>query len=138
MKVMMSACLAGENCKYSGGNNLNERILRRFSEDEIICVCPEVLGGLPTPRVPSEIRDGKVVNREGKSVDREFRLGAQKVLEIAQREQPDLIVLMSRSTSCGVKERYDGTFTGKRVPGMGVTSQLLSEHGFRVVDAEDV
>ena len=144
MKIMVSACLAGENCKYNGGNNLNEKVLALMKgtgeseEIEVITVCPEVMGGLPPPRIPSEIQDGVVVNRAGICVDREFRLGAQKCLEIAQREQPDLIVLQSRSPSCGVRQRYDGTFSGRLIDAPGVTAQLLMENGFRVVDVEEL
>lgn len=138
MKIMVSACLAGENCKYNGGNNRNEKVLRLMSELEVITVCPEQMGGLPTPRVPSEVKDGIVTARDGRNVDREFRTGASKCLEIALREQPDLIVLQSRSPSCGVKQRYDGSFTGKLVDAPGLTAQLLMENGFRCVDAEDL
>lgn len=139
MKIMVSACLAGRNCKYSGGNNRNEKIVRMMGEKDvdIIEVCPEQMGGLPTPRVPSEIRNGVVTARDGTNVDREFRLGAEKCLEIAMREQPDLIILQSRSPSCGVKQRYDGSFSGKLVGKPGVTAQLLMENGFKVVDIED-
>ena len=143
MKIMVSACLAGENCKYNGGNNLNEKVLALLNgtgvseETEVIPVCPEVMGGLPTPRIPSEIQDGVVVNHAGICVDREFRLGAHKCLEIAPREQPDLIVLQSRSPSCGVRQRYDGTFSGRLIDAPGVTAQLLMENGFRVVDVEE-
>ena len=156
MKIMVSACLAGENCKYNGGNNRNEKVLHLIAENEVIKVCPEQMGGLPTPRVPSEIRDGVVTSRDGRNVDAEFRAGAAKCLEIAVREQPDLIVLQSlpcavreeladavrarhkRSPSCGVKQRYDGTFSGTLIDGVGVTAQLLIEHGFRCVDVEDL
>lgn len=138
MKIMVSACLAGENCKYNGGNNRNEMVLKMMSEHEAITVCPEQMGGLPTPRVPSEVKDGLVTARDGRNVDREFRTGAAKCLEIALREQPDLIVLQSRSPSCGVKQRYDGSFTGKLVDAPGVTAQLLLENGFRCVDVEDL
>ncbi len=138
MKIMVSACLAGENCKYSGGNNHNEKVVRLMEENEVITVCPEQMGGLPTPRVPSEIVNGVATAKDGRIVDREFRDGAAKCLEIAKREKPDLIVLQSRSPSCGVKQRYDGTFTGTLVDGAGVTAQLLMENGFRVVDAEDL
>ena len=106
MKIMVSACLAGENCKYNGGNNRNEKVLQLMEENEVITVCPEQMGGLPTPRVPSEIRDGVVTAKDGRIVDAEFCAGAAKCLEIAMREKPDLIVLQSRSPSCGVKQRF--------------------------------
>ena len=138
MKIMVSACLAGENCKYNGGNNRNEKVLQLMSEHEVITVCPEQMGGLPTPRVPSEVKNGIVTARDGRNVDREFRTGAAKCLEIALREQPDLIVLQSRSPSCGVKQRYDGSFTGKLVDAPGVTAELLMENGFRCVDVEEL
>ena len=138
MKIMVSACLAGENCKYNGGNNRNEKVLQLIAENEVILVCPEQLGGLPTPRVPSEIKDGVVTSRDGRIVDSQFRTGAEKCLEIAMREKPELIVLQSRSPSCGIKQRYDGTFTGTLTDGPGVTAKLLMENGFRCVDVEDL
>ena len=138
MKVMVSACLTGENCKYNGGNNRNEKVLRLMADNDVITVCPEQMGGLPTPRVPAEIKDGVVTAGDGRIVDAQFRDGAAKCLRIAVREQPDLIVLQSRSPSCGVKQRYDGTFSGALVDGAGVTAQLLSENGFRCVDVEDL
>ena len=138
MKIMVSACLAGENCKYNGGNNRNERVLRLMADNEAITVCPEQMGGLPTPHVPSEIKDGLVTAKDGRIVDAEFRAGAVKCLEIAGRWQPDLVVLQSRSPSCGVKQRYDGTFTGRLVDQAGVTARLLMENGFRCLDVEDL
>lgn len=138
MKIMVSACLAGENCKYNGGNNRSEKVLRLMVENEVITVCPEQMGGLPTPRVSSEICNGIVTAKDGRIVDAEFRAGAAKCLEIALREKPDLIVLQSRSPSCGVKQRYDGSFSGTLVDGAGVTAQLLIENGFRVIDVEDL
>lgn len=138
MKIMVSACLAGENCKYNGGNNRNGKVLQLMAENEVITVCPEQMGGLPTPRVPSEICNGVVTAKDGRIVDAEFRAGAAKCLEIARCEQPDLIVLQSRSPSCGVKQRYDGTFSGTLVEGAGVTARLLIENGFHVVDVEDL
>ncbi|MCI1654095.1 MAG: DUF523 domain-containing protein [Lachnospiraceae bacterium] len=138
MKLMISACLMGQNCKYNGGNNRNESVLRLAAENEVITVCPEVMGGLPTPRVPSELRNGRVTTKDGKDVDDAFRAGARQCLEIARREQPDLIILQSRSPSCGVKQRYDGTFSGRLTDGPGVTAELLIQNGFRVVDVEDL
>ena len=138
MKIMVSACLAGENCKYNGGNNRSEKVIRLMDANEGFTVCPERMGGLPTPRVPSEIRDGVVTAKDGRNVDAQFRAGAAKCLEIAKIEQPDLIVLQSRSPSCGVKQRYDGTFSGKLVDRAGVTAQLLMDNGFRCIDVEDL
>ncbi len=138
MKIMVSACLAGENCKYNGGNNRNEKVLQLMAGNETVTVCPEQLGGLPTPRIPSEIRNGIVTAKDGRVVDAEFRAGAARCLEIAIREQPDLIILQSRSPSCGVRQRYDGTFSGTLTEGMGVAAQLLIENGFHVVDVEEL
>ena len=134
MKIMVSACLLGENCKYNGGSNRSEALLRKLAGHEIIPVCPEVAGGLPTPRIPAEIVRGTVRNREGQNVDAAFRAGARAVLELAQREQPDLLILKSRSPSCGVGMRYDGTFSRTLVPKSGITAALLMENGFRVID----
>ena len=138
MKLLISACLAGKNCKYSGGNNRNEKVLQLMEDNETILICPEQMGGLPTPRTPAEIKDGVVTTKDERIVDAEFRAGAEKSLEIARREQPDLVVLQSRSPSCGVKQRYDGTFTGTLMNGSGVTAQLLMENGFRCLDVEDL
>lgn len=138
MKILVSACLAGENCKYSGGNNYSEKLMKYLEGHEVVTVCPEVLGGLPTPRVPSEIVRGVVTNREGIVVDREFRLGAEKALKIALREKVDLAILQSRSPSCGPKEVYDGSFSKRLVPGMGVFARLLKENGVKILDIEDL
>ena len=137
MKIMVSACLLGDHCKYNGGNNRSPELLHLLSGHKVIPVCPEVLGGLPTPRVPAEIVNGTVINREGVSVDDAFRRGAKKALEMARQEKPDLIILQSRSPSCGVKEIYDGTFSGKLVPGHGIFAEMVLQAGFRVIDAED-
>jgi uncharacterized protein YbbK (DUF523 family) len=138
MRIMVSACLTGENCKYNGGNNRNDKVLKLMAGNEVISVCPEQMGGPPTPRGSSEICDGIVMSKDGKNVDREFRLGAARCLEIARARKPDLIILQSRSPSCGVKQRYDGSFSGTLVKGSGVTAQLLIENGFQVIDVEDM
>ena len=137
MKIMVSACLLGENCKYNGGNNRNRGLLNLLSGHEIIPICPEALGGLPVPRIPAEIVNGTVINRENISVDELFRQGAKKALEIAKKEKPDLIILQSRSPSCGAKQIYDGTFSGKMIPGHGVFAELALRSGFLVMDVED-
>ena len=137
-KIMVSACLLGENVKYNGGNNKNETLLRLLSGHTVIPICPEVLGGLPVPRTPAEIVNGEVINRNGESVDEAFRKGAEKALEIAKQEKPDLIILQSRSPSCGVKQIYDGTFTGTLMSGQGVFARIAQEAGFKVMDIEDI
>ncbi|HAM93125.1 MAG TPA: DUF523 domain-containing protein [Phascolarctobacterium succinatutens] len=138
MKILVSACLLGKNCKYNGGNNLNQGVLEFIEGHEVIGVCPEQLGGLSTPRLPAEIVDGVVTNKEGVSVDAEFRKGAQSALAAALENKVDLAILQSRSPSCGVKEIYDGSFSGKKIKGQGVFAKLLSAHGIKVLDAEDV
>ena len=138
MKMMVSACLLGRNCKYNGGNNRTPELLRLLTGHEVTPVCPEVLGGLPTPRIPAEIVNGTVINREGASVDDAFRQGAERAMELAVKEKPDLIILQSRSPSCGVKEIYDGTFSGKLIPGRGVFAEMALQAGFRVIDVEDM
>lgn len=138
MKILVSACLLGENCKYNGGNNYSEKVAEYVKEHQVISVCPECLGGLPTPRVPAEIVNGVVVNKEGKIVDTQFRKGAEIALKIAKEEQIDVAILQSRSPSCGIKQIYDGSFSGKRIDGQGVFAELLKEHGFRLIDVEDL
>ena len=137
MKIMVSACLLGINCKYNGGSNRNDELIRRLANHTVIPVCPETEGGLSVPRIPAEIVGGVVMNREGKNVNAEFVLGAEKALQMALREKPDLIILQSRSPSCGVKEVYDGSFSGKLIPGKGLFAKTAGEHGFCVTDVED-
>lgn len=138
MKIMVSACLLGRNCKYNGGNNRNAKVLEKTAGNEVIPVCPEALGGLPVPRDPSEIRGGEVVSKAGVSVDREFHRGAETVLKIAQEEKPDLIILKANSPSCGVRAVYDGTFTDTLVEGRGITAGLLIDAGFDVIEETDL
>lgn len=138
MKVIVSACLAGDNCKYNGENNLNQKMMEFLKSHEIIKVCPEVLGGLPTPRPSAEIVGGKVMNTDGKNITKEFFLGAQRAFEIVQQEKPDLIILQSRSPSCGIKQIYDGTFSGNKIPGHGLFAELCIKAGYKVLDIEEI
>ncbi|MFR3274303.1 MAG: DUF523 domain-containing protein [Collinsella phocaeensis] len=145
MKVAVSACLLGESCKYSGGSNRCERLLealRARPDIEVIPVCPEVAGGLPTPRPPAEIVDGEVVNDLGESVDAAYRAGvaAEMVRLSPAIESGELAaaVLQSRSPSCGVHEVYDGTFTGTLVSGRGLFAQALAAASVMLVDASEV
>ncbi len=138
MKVMVSACLLGRNCKYSGGNNYSEIVEKYLRGNEIIPVCPEVAGGLPTPRIPCEILNGIVVNKNGENKDKEFRYGAERCLKKALEENIDMAILQSRSPSCGVKQIYDGSFSGKLIEGRGVFAQMLVDNGIKVLDADSV
>ena len=131
-KLLVSACLLGENCKYSGGNNRNEQVRALERYFQLIPVCPECFGGLPIPREPSEIRDGCVVSKSGVDVTAAFADGAEKTLYIAEEENCGLALLKERSPSCGSGEIYDGTFSGTRTAGWGVTAELLRESGVRV------
>ena len=137
-KIAVSACLLGENCKYSGGNNKNEAVLEFVKDKDVIPVCPEVMGGLPTPRVPVELVDGVAINREGVNVDKEFRLGVEKVLKKLSGEEIDLVILQPRSPSCGSKQVYDGTFTGMLRPGQGMLAKALMEKGYKVVEPDEL
>lgn len=138
MKILVSACLLGENCKYNGKNNRSDKVLDFVKNHDIIPVCPEVSGGLPTPRTPSEIVNGTVTTKTGINVDKEFRLGAQICLDKALLENVDMAILQSRSPSCGVKEIYDGTFSGTKIPGQGIFAKMLIDSGIKVIDVEDL
>lgn len=137
MKIMVSGCLLGENCKYNGRNNYSEKVAEFIKGHEVVSVCPECLGGLPVPRVPAEIVNGVVINKEGENVDIQFRKGAEIALEIARKESIDLAILQSRSPSCGVKQIYDGTFSKNIIDGQGIFAKLLKENGFQIIDVED-
>lgn len=138
MKIMVSACLLGENCKYNGGNNYSKKLADFAKGHTVIPVCPEVMGGLPVPRPSCELVQGVAQTKEGCSKNAEYRRGAELALDIARREQPELIVLQSRSPSCGVKEIYDGTFSGRKIPGQGIFAGMAIREGFRVVDIEEL
>ena len=132
-KLLVSACLLGENCKYSGGNNRNEQVRALERYFQLIPVCPECFGGLPIPREPSEIRDGCVVSKSGVDVTAAFADGAEKTLYIAEEENCGLALLKERSPSCGSGAVYDGTFSGVLTEGWGITAALLRQQGLQVV-----
>ena len=138
MTILVSACLLGENCKYNGGNNRNERVLRYVQGHEVIPVCPEVLGGLPCPRKPVEWVGERVLTRDGDDCTENFRIGVQKALETIADQHVDLAILQSRSPTCGVKQIYDGTFSGVRIDGQGALAKALAARGIPLMDAEDV
>lgn len=136
--ILVSACLIGENCKYNGGNNLSETVLKYIEGATVIPFCPEVAGGLPVPRLPSEIKDGVVITSNGKSVDKEFRKGAQIGVELAIKNGVTLAILQPRSPSCGVDRIYNGNFEGKLISGSGVFAEALSKAGIEVREPENL
>ena len=137
-KLLVSACLLGENCKYSGGNNRNEQVRALERYFQLIPVCPECFGGLPIPREPSEIRDGCVVSKSGVDVTAAFADGAEKTLYIAEEENCGLALLKERSPSCGCGQIYDGTFSRRLTEGDGVTAEALKAHGITIYGESDV
>ena len=132
--ILVSACLLGTPCRYDGASRPCGELARlEVLGHRLIPVCPEVMGGLPTPRPPAELqRDGRVVDRAGKDVTEAYRLGAEEVLELARAHRCTLAVLKERSPSCGRGQIYDGSFTGRLTEGSGVTARLLEEHGVQV------
>lgn len=134
MKVLVSMCLLGVNCRYNGIPKEDERVKDLLSRKDItlIPVCPEQLGGLPTPRTPSERKGETVVSVEGENRTAAFTRGAEETLRIAKLYGCEITLLKERSPSCGKKEIYDGSFTGTVVTGEGVTTELLRRKGVKV------
>ena len=146
---LISACLLGIRCAWSGDDKYkNNRAVELSKLETLIPVCPEQLGGLPTPRVPQEIQDGTgddilngkciVVNKNGQDVTREFIRGAEETLKIARQLNIKEFIAKSGSPSCGCAQIYDGTFSGKLIDGDGVTTALLRRNGIRIIPEEDL
>ena len=138
MRILVSACLLGENCKYNGGNNHCPQVVEFVEGHEVIPVCPEVEAGMGCPRIPVEIRDGILTDRNGKNVDAPMRRVIQRWLDKLADEPIDCAVLKSRSPTCGVRQVYDGTFTGTLVDGAGLFAGALQQAGYRVIDSEEI
>ena len=157
-KVAVSACLLGENCKYNGGNNRDEKVIKYLEGKEYITVCPECYGGLSTPRVPSEIEEGydgadvvkgcifsdgekegaHVYSREGVDVTSEFLKGAQKALEEIRNFGAKKAILKESSPSCGVHKIYTGRFDGTKKEGSGVSAALFRNFGIELISEKDL
>ena len=138
MLLIVSKCLAGIPCRYDGKDNLVPEIKALMERGEAVAVCPEVLGGLPTPRTPSELQpDGRVLNKQGEDVTAQFVSGAERALEICREHGCAGAILKARSPSCGKGVIYDGSFAGKRVPGNGVFAQMLLDAGIPVMTEEE-
>lgn len=138
MKLLISACLLGTPCRYDGASKRHALIGALAERYELVPVCPEVLGGLPTPRTSAERVGDKVLTQDGRDVTQNYRAGAEAALRIAQKEGCTAAVLKSRSPSCGSGEIYDGTFTRTLTSGGGVTAELLKAHDITVLCEDDI
>lgn len=143
--LLISACLVGTKCRYDGGGFTQyPELAERVAKGEAIAVCPEELGGLPTPRPPAELVGGdgtdvlngeaRIVRQDGTDVTETFLEGARATARLAEQHGVTHAILKARSPSCGCQTVYDGTFTGRIVPGQGVTAALLSTMGLEVTD----
>ena len=135
---MVSACLLGLPTRYDGKAKGIERVISLSGNFALVPFCPEQLGGLPTPRPRSEIKDDRVINEFGEDVTKQFKKGAEISLEIAKIVKPCVIILKSKSPSCGLRKIYDGTFSGKLIDGTGITASLLKDHGYHLITEEDL
>ena len=146
--ILISACLLGRNVKYSGGNNLCPWLAKYYNTDDFIAICPECFGILPIPRPPAEIQGGsgedvlngsaKVTDKDSKDVTQNFISGAQKALAYAKKHNASCAILKARSPSCGSGMIYDGTFSGGKKAGNGVTAALFLQHGIKVYTEETI
>ena len=139
-RLLISACFLGKNCKYSGGNNAlpEETIEKLRTRYRLIPVCPETAGGLPIPREPSERLHGIVIGKSGRDVTAEFDKGAETALALARRFGCKTALMKERSPSCGSGAIYDGTFTGKVIPGDGVASEKLRAAGLSLYGESEI
>ena len=138
-KLIISACLLGEPCRYDGKSKPCEEVETLRGKYLFLPVCPECAGGLPTPRPPAELQaDGRVVNREGSDVTEAYHRGAESVLALARREGCTLALLKEKSPSCGKGRIYDGSFSSTLIPGNGVCAALLIENGIEVLGESEI
>ena len=140
IKVLISACLLGDNVKYSGGNNLTPELVTLLEKYnvKIVKICPECFAGLPIPRVPSEIRGDKVYGKNGRDITKEFLVGAEKTYQVAKNKEIDFAILKERSPSCGNSYIYDGSFSGKVIQGQGLTVRKLNEENIVIFSEENL
>ena len=138
MKILVSACLLGENCKYNGGNNYSPVVAEFIKDKEVLTICPEMMAGMGCPRTPIEIVDGVLTDRNGNNVDAAMREAIEKAMEMIRKEDIQCAVLQSRSPTCGVNQIYDGSFSGKLINGSGLFAQALKDASYQVIDAEDI
>lgn len=140
--ILVSGCLAGINCKYNGGNNYNKDVFNLVKEGKAIPICPEQLGGLCTPRMPSEIKyvNGKkyVINKENIDVTESYERGAREVLALAKKLGITKAILQSRSPACGSGKIYNGNFEKKLIDGNGILAQLLIDNEIEVIGSDEL
>ena len=140
--ILVSACLVGINCKYSGGNNYNQKIFNLLKEGKAIPICPEQLGGLNTPRKPVELKviNGKryAIDNEGNDLTENFERGALEVLNLAKNLNINKAILQPRSPSCGDDKIYSGKFDNKLVDGNGILAELLKQNGIDVLTPNEI
>ncbi len=136
MKILVSACLLGINCRYDGTNCANQAVIEYLQDKDYITVCPEQLGGLSTPRLPSEIRGDQVFDSAGNEVTAAFVQGAKAVLQLALENNCELAILKSESPSCGKARIFDGSFSGNLTVGDGITVKILQSRGLEVVNED--
>lgn len=132
-KILVSSCLLGLNCKYDGGNNYSTEIDDFLKDYDVIPICPEIMGGLPTPRIASERLGDKVITKDGIDVTEQYKKGAEECLFLAKKYNVKKALLKLRSPSCGSEKIYDGTFTHTVIDGDGVTAELLKNNGIEII-----
>jgi uncharacterized protein YbbK (DUF523 family) len=138
MNILVSACLLGVECRYSGDGCFHTRVDDLKKEHNLIPICPEQLGGLPTPRNPVEIVDGKALDKEKNDFTKQFQKGAEETLKIAKLFDCKKAILKCNSPSCGYGIIYDGTFSGKKIKGNGFAADLLSKNGIVILSENDM
>ncbi len=138
MAVIVSACLLGLCCRYDCKITKNENVLSFIKNETVIPVCPEQLGGRPTPRKPVEILNGKVIEKNGTDHTDEFLLGAEQTLKIAKLNNIKTAILKSKSPSCGFGKIYDGTFSKTLINGNGITAELLNQNGIEIKNENEI
>ena len=137
-KILISACLVGDNVKYNGGNNQHPLIEKLLEKYELVLFCPEVEGGLPIPRLSCERKGESVINTNGEDVTINFENGADLAYNICLFLKIKIAILKEKSPSCGVHEIYDGTFSHKVIKGSGVTTELLKRKGITVYNEDEI
>lgn len=136
MRIAVSACLLGENCKYNGGNNYSEKVAAFVQGHEVVPLCPERRSGMASPRPRVEIRHGRLVDEFGADVDALYRQGVAD--SIADMGHVDMAILQPRSPTCGAHQVYDGSFSGKLLPGQGALAAVLTALGIPIYEPEEL